>query len=1450
MGATSNTAPITVIGQPTIQKSFSTATICTGGVATLTFTITNPNSATAFTGISFTDSLPSGLVVAPTPNAGTTCGTGSFNPAPVSGDTSLSFSGGMLAANTNCTVHVDVTGTTTGIKNNTSGPVSSTEGGTGGTSNQATITVVAPPVAVADTFATQKNTPLNQPAPGVLANDTLNGASIFSYGTPTGGEQTTIGASTATSGGGTVSLNANGSFSYTPASGFTGMDTFKYVLKSPGGCTSTATVTINVAAAPTLMKAFGALSIPLGGTTTLTFSITNPNSAQGLTGIAFTDMLPAGLTVATSGPTATCGGMVTTTSPNMISFGAGSLAASGNCSFFVTVTGTTAGVWSNTTGAISSNESGTGATSNTAMITVVAPPTISKAFTASTICTNGVSTLTFSITNPNTTTTLTGIAFTDTLPAGVQVAATPNANTNCTGGSFTPAAGDTTLNFSSGSLTAGSNCTVSVDVTGTTAGTKNNVSGSISSTEGGTGLTANATLTVLAPPVAVADTFATLPNTPLNQPAPGVLANDTLNSASIFSYGTPTGTEQTTIGAATPTSGGGSVSLNANGSFSYTPAAGFHGSDTFKYVLKSPGGCTSTATVTINVATPPTLMKSFNPSSILLGQTSTLTFSITNPNSAQGLTGITFTDTLPAGITVPTAAPTAACGGMVSTTAPNLISFSGGSLAASGSCMFSVTVTGATTGVWNNTSGNISSNESGAGGTSNQATLTVVGPPSIMKSFDAATIPLNGTSVLTFTITNPNTTTAFTGVAFTDTLPAGLTVPTGSSAVCGGGTLTTTAPNMIALTGGAIAASGNCSFTVTVTGTTAGVKNNTTGTVSAANGGTGGSSNTATITVLAPPTIAKSFGAPNIPLNGTTSLTFTVTNPNSTVGLTGVSFTDTLPAGLTTPNNAGSSQCGGTLTVTGTNQIVLSGATVPQGANCTFSVTVTGTTGGVKNNVTTPASSTNGGTGTTGGMASLTVATAPTIMKSFGAATIPLGGTTSLTFTITNTNASLGITGISFTDTLPAGLTVANGSSAACGGGTVTTSGGNLISFSGGSLAGGGSCTFSVTVTGTAAGPQSNTTGNISSNETGPGATSNTAQITVVAPPTIVKAFGGPTVPLHGTTTLSFTITNPNSTVALTGVTVTDTLPFPGLTVATGSSSGCGGGTVTTTAPSTITLTGGTIPAGGNCIFMVTVTGMTPGLKNNTTGNVSSANGGTGTTSNTAQITVVVPPTITKAFGASFVPVGQTTTLSFTLTNPNPTVTVTGVGFTDPFPSGLVVANPPNATDTCGGTFAPMAGDTSLTFTGGTIPAGGTCVLTVKVQVTSGGSKTNTTSAITSNEGGTGGGSNTVTIVTFDKCLKDDTTGNFIQFSSMTGDYRFVQCTGGNATLMGTGTLTVNGNVISITDLNKPDRRVSISYFSNTTTGTAAVTIIFAPGVSQTFSIRDTQPNATCACGP
>ncbi|MDP9191892.1 MAG: cadherin-like domain-containing protein [Acidobacteriota bacterium] len=116
----------------------------------------------------------------------------------------------------------------------------------------ATITINDPPPQAADdSFSVNQNTTLNVPAPGALDNDTLNGATIASYGATSGTEQTTIGASTATTAGGTVRLQTDGSIEYNPAGGFSGSDSFRYILANAGG-TSTATVTITVQVSNTI----------------------------------------------------------------------------------------------------------------------------------------------------------------------------------------------------------------------------------------------------------------------------------------------------------------------------------------------------------------------------------------------------------------------------------------------------------------------------------------------------------------------------------------------------------------------------------------------------------------------------------------------------------------------------------------------------------------------------------------------------------------------------------------------------------------------------------------------------------------------------------------------------------------------------------------------------------------------------------------------------------------------------------------------------------------------------------------------------------------------------------------------------------------------------------------------------------------------------------------------
>ena len=127
-------------------------------------------------------------------------------------------------------------------------------------------------------------------------------------------------------------------------------------------------------APPTIAKAFGATSIDVNGTTALTFTLTNPNPGSALSGVGFTDALPAGLVVATpNGQIGSCGGgaIAATAGSGSISLGSATLAANAPCNFSVNVTGTTAGMKNNTTSAITSVEGGSGGTASASLIVVV-----------------------------------------------------------------------------------------------------------------------------------------------------------------------------------------------------------------------------------------------------------------------------------------------------------------------------------------------------------------------------------------------------------------------------------------------------------------------------------------------------------------------------------------------------------------------------------------------------------------------------------------------------------------------------------------------------------------------------------------------------------------------------------------------------------------------------------------------------------------------------------------------------------------------------------------------------------------------------------------------------------------------------------------------------------------------------------------------------------------------
>jgi lysophospholipase L1-like esterase len=106
-------------------------------------------------------------------------------------------------------------------------------------SNVGTVTltineVIPPPVAMSDFYATNESTPLMIAAAGVLANDLDPRSRPLTAVLDAGPSH------------GTVSLNSNGSFTYTPTSGYFGTDSFTYHARNGFLNSSTVTVSLTV----------------------------------------------------------------------------------------------------------------------------------------------------------------------------------------------------------------------------------------------------------------------------------------------------------------------------------------------------------------------------------------------------------------------------------------------------------------------------------------------------------------------------------------------------------------------------------------------------------------------------------------------------------------------------------------------------------------------------------------------------------------------------------------------------------------------------------------------------------------------------------------------------------------------------------------------------------------------------------------------------------------------------------------------------------------------------------------------------------------------------------------------------------------------------------------------------------------------------------------------------
>lgn len=772
----------------------------------------------------------------------------------------------------------------------------------------------------------------------------------------------------------------------------------------------------------------------------------------------------------------------------------------------------------------------------------------------------------------------------------------------------------------------------------------------------------------------------------------------------------------------------------------------------------------------------PSFQQSFAPSTIGPGSVSTLVLTITNGTAAP-VTDLAFSDNLPAGVTIatPSGAASSCLGTLSAPDGGSAISLISGAVAASGSCTIEINVIGASAGTFTNTTGDLTSSAGNSG--SSSANLTVANNrPGFSKAFSSTAVRFGGRSTLTFTIDNSANSNFVFNLNFTDAMPTGMEVasPSNASTTCQNGIVTAASGSntiSFAAFGGLMAANSSCTVSVDVLGNSVGVLENLSGELSSSAGSSGKATAALTVTIerIA---LTKSFTNDPVRAGDSVDLEFTIRNLERRDGATGITFTDDLDAMLSGVIATGLpliDPCGPGSTLTGTSLLTLTGGNLGAEGSCTFSVTLDVPAGAVPGqylNETSAISGNVGGRPTTGLTATdlLFVTAAPTLTKTFSAATVGAGDTVTMEFAVTNPSGTANVTGIGFTDNLDAFLSgVAVASLPApgfCGSGSnivaVDVGAELTLQVSGGNLAGGGSCTFSVDLSIPENAPPGiylNTTSDLTATVDGEATTGSAASdsLNVAGSPLLRKAFIDDPVAPGDTVTLEFTLSlGEEAPVGSSAIAFTDDLTstLTGLTaIGLPASDVCGPGSEIS-GTTNLSFTGGSLEPGETCTFGVTLqvpVDALPGTYSNVTSNVVSESDGTTVIGVSAQDDLLVSG---LSFSMDFVddPViaGGDATLEYTIENTSVGLAAAGMVFTHNLNlvSGVAVTAPPT-TDPCGAGSSLIVSGTFVIFQQGNLAAGESCTFAVTVTMpTSAASGDYLTS--TSNLSGTVGGSSVV----------------------------------------------------------------------------------------------------------
>ncbi|MBI9043448.1 MAG: sortase [Anaerolineaceae bacterium] len=653
------------------------------------------------------------------------------------------------------------------------------------------------------------------------------------------------------------------------------------------------------------------------------------------------------------------------------------------------------------------------------------------------------------------------------------------------------------------------------------------------------------------------------------------------------------------------------------------------------------------------------LHKSYSPSSIQEGRTTTLTIRLSNPTDE--IVHVTdLTDTLPSGV-VPIGPVSTTCTNGEATFSDNSPADStltlsaenppntgaeipAGSLASPGTCTVSVVVSIASAGSYPNT---IPANTlvTGEGLTNlDSASRTITVYPTDQgltgsKNISAATLMAGDPTQMTITLSAPAD-EAITDLGFEDNLPANMyVVNTGgytTSNSCGGTLTAIDGSNTITLIAAdddstSISAGSSCTVRVYVSSDVSGSYTNTIPTGNITNDQLQTTQNDLSDSLIVTHLdMSKAFYPNIVAPGGRSTLRITLEN-QSTVALLDTTITqdnlNTMGGSdftVANPANAQTTCVGGIVGATpGTQIITLDDAVVPAQVGevpgtCTIQVDI------IASETITPLPTTRTNTvyrsnvsGTLSGLgtiirpvanrsASLQVTPLQIgVVKKFDPLTVFGGSLSTMSITLINPN-NVVLTDMGFTDNLPEGMFIGNpvnANTGTCGGTIFAVPEADSFFFSGGTLAANKQCTLTLNATMNVHGNRTNTipVGGVTTFNGGENTQAASASLTNLPGASITKYFTPDEIILGETANLTIRITNTGN-VPLTKVGLTDTLPTNVTVAAAAVTDECNGDLTADIGSGTIEYENGSIAAGPGttCDIVVPVEASESGAYTNT----------------------------------------------------------------------------------------------------------------------------------------------------------------------------------------------------------------------------------------------------------